>query len=272
MARSRFVRRFACLTLILLVFALGVRPSAIHGQGGQNCNIDLSEATALMTQAQAKVSSGDQAAALALLKQVQQKLEQIAQQCSANAENPADIKLTQKYTDTGGNYTLNYPDGWITSSLPGPQNEIKTILFASDQATVNALANNKATSVLKGVAVAVGTRQQVLTQLGAYDKTKTYDQMDVKTLVGTITAGIPPSSGGTFGAIESVKVNDREAAEASLVFTATNGAGGSYDGVLLVVKLSNDKIAALVGVITPGQEKSIEPLTRAMAATIQLSQ
>lgn len=109
MSRLKFLKLIVWVSIAVLAFGT-FAPTTAHSQGATNCDFDVSQATALLTQAQAKASSGDTAAALALIKQVQEKLTQIAAQCGEGAATPvvSDVALTQTYTSPDGKLTLKY--------------------------------------------------------------------------------------------------------------------------------------------------------------------
>ncbi len=259
--------------LLLLVFSA---PITVHGQA-TDCNIDLSEVTALLTQAQAKASAGNAAAAKALLQQAGQKLSQLESQCGVDSATPAPsgIALTQTFDSAEGKFSVKYPSGWFVSPLPtsgGDKAQISPIFLGSDQASVDAFTRNKVSKQLKGVALVVGTPVQVAITLGVFDQKQTYNQITPEALLAAIVQSTSQSTaGGTFGSIKKLQINTQEAAEAPFTFVATSSTGNSYDGVILIFKLANDKFATFLGVITPGQTAEIEVLTREIAATLKLN-
>lgn len=124
---------------------------------------------------------------------------------------------------------------------------------------------------MKAIAVYVGTAQQVIIQLGAFSQDKTYEGLDAKGLINAVIANNSSTSGGTFSSVTSLTINNQEAVEATFSFKSSSSTNNSFDGVLLIVKLSSTKFAALIGAVTPGQTKTIQPITRAVAATIKVT-
>lgn len=252
---------------------------AAVAQGNPSCNFDLSEVSALLVKSQTKASGGDVAAGLELLTQAQDKLAQIKAQCSSQGSSTPTLdfpNLTQTFSPTDGSYHLQYPQGWIASPLNSTSVDKKApkpILLASNQATVEALNNNIPADALNGIAVYVGTQQQVIIELGAFKQDIQYDALDAKGLLDSVIASTPVSSGAAFGPPEMVSIGTRQGAMASFSFSPTGDTKNKakYDGLFLILPLSGNQFAALVGITTPGQTKAIQALVQAVAATVKLS-
>lgn len=110
---------FQILVSLAVLVLVTIVPTHLQAQRTPSCDVDLSQASAWMTQAQAKASSGDVSGAMAILDQVEQALSDIKVRCG---EAPVNKDLSQKFSEPGGLYTINYPKGWQNFSLPGNSN------------------------------------------------------------------------------------------------------------------------------------------------------
>jgi hypothetical protein len=249
---------------ILLAFCVQFPAQA---QETQDCKIDLSEANALMAQAQSKSAAGDISEALALLDQVQQKLAEIQTRCGETGVPP----LLAKYVDPADVFSVNYPNGWLTQSLadtPAEQQLGRPILFASDPAAFDMIANPKPDVNSRGVVVYVGNSKDLMKQLGVREESKVINPLNPKTLLDTIVQG-QSSGDGKFGTVtQGAAIRDFATAEAPFtIFDKESKAVA--EGSVLLMQLGADRFAVLVGFAPPGNSKSIAALTHAMAATLQ---
>jgi len=263
---------------IMLAFTNSSLPKTALAQSDLGCDFDLSSVSALLIKAQAKASAGALADGLKLLTQVQEQLSQIQTQCGTGGSptpGPAIPALSQTFSAIDGSFSVKYPEGWIAAPINGSSADKKApkpILLASNQATVEAMNNNTPTDTLNGVAVYVGTPQQVVIALGAFKPDVHYDGLDAKGLMDAVIATTLPSSGGIFGKSDLISIDTRQASEASFSFRPPDKTStkAKYDGVFLILPLSGNQFTALLGVTTPGQTKAIQALVRAIAVTVQL--
>src|SRR5258708_37497248 len=112
--KANFFKVF--IVFLVLCFSYAV-PSHLQAQATPaNCDVDLSQASSWLTQAQAKASSGDVGGAMGRLDQVTQALNEIKSSCAAGG---TDATLYQKFTETRGAFTVSYPCEWINMALRG---------------------------------------------------------------------------------------------------------------------------------------------------------
>src|SRR5262249_45734362 len=130
--KTNLIKALFCLAVL-------VAPSSVYAQATPTCDVDLSQASTLLTQAQAKASSGDTAGAMTLLDQVTQALSDIKSRCGGTP--PA---LSQTFTEPNGVFTVSYPAGWINQALPGnssSQGDGQAIFFGNSQAAYDMMRN-----------------------------------------------------------------------------------------------------------------------------------
>src|SRR5258708_35787861 len=102
--KANFFKVF--IVFLVLCFSYAV-PSHLQAQATPaNCDVDLSQASSWLTQAQAKASSGDVGGAMGLLDQETQALNEIKSSCAAVG---TDATLSQNFTQPSGHLTLSYP-------------------------------------------------------------------------------------------------------------------------------------------------------------------
>lgn len=118
---------YLCYTLCLL----GILTNFSQAQTGDSCLIDLSAAAASLVQAQARASSGDTAAAIAKIRELQAQLDAIVANCdgttSANIQpTPAPSETDQpsatattppiptRFTASNGILSFRLPAGWTS--------------------------------------------------------------------------------------------------------------------------------------------------------------
>jgi hypothetical protein len=258
------------LKLITIVLALISSVTIAHAQATQppDCTFDLTEANALMTQAQTKASGGDIPGALALLDQAKQKITEIETRCGATL-TPAP---SENYTEPSGAFSIKYPKGWLTQALadtPAEQaNGAGPILFANEPSAFDVIADSKASTTAKGVVVYLGTSQQIMKQLSVSGVRKTVDPLNAINLLNTIVMGQSSTSDGKFGTpAQGAAINDHATAEVPFSFLNDSSAPVA-DGNVLLVQLAPDQFAVLVSFASPGQGQSIAALARSMAATL----
>ena len=258
--------------IVLLVLCISYAvPSHLQAQATPaNCDVDLSQASSWLTQAQAKASSGDVGGAMGLLDQVTQALNEIKSSCAAGG---TDATLSQKFTEPSGAFTVSYPAGWINMALPGnsgAQSQAQAILFASGQAAYDMLAKNTPDPKAQGVVVYVGTAKDIVKELGAGSSDKTFNQMTPTTLLQTISAG-QSSNTAKFGPAEKLSpIGKYEAAESSFTFTDTKTSTVIANGTLLMMQVASDQFAILLSFGAPNQASSVAPIARSMAASLQV--
>jgi hypothetical protein len=269
------IKRLASLTLLIITLLIvsptyaqstTPTPPASPATATANCDFDLSRVSALLTQAQAKGTGGDLPGATALLREIRTLIAEIEARCGSTI--PGDFKLTQEFIDPLDKYKLNYPEDWLTSSLNDSGAAVNSFLFASNQAGLDLITKGtKTTSEFQGVVVTLGKPDEVARQLGSFNDKTDYASMNTRALLQAVTASPGNASGGTFKAIQPSIVGGREAFEAQFVSTSNDV---QFDGLIVIVKVSDTQFAALVGVTNPGKGAQIEALTRAIAATVQL--
>jgi hypothetical protein len=265
--RSRVLRVWHVVLCVLLI-ALIV-PFRVRAQDKTDCKIDLTKAQDLMTQAQAKAKSGDTEAALLLLDQVTQALDVIKSQCNTDGA----IVLFDHFKEPNSIYTINYPKGWLTQAVPGPSSDSKgarPTLFTNDAKAIDMLASAAQNPNAQGVVVYVGTAKDVVTELGAFDSSKTYTQMDIIALLQAITSG-QSTADGSFGKPQKTdSINDHLTAEVSFEFHGSKSTTATAKGTVLIMQLSDGQYAVFVSFAAPGNEESVAKLARKMASTLQL--
>lgn len=254
---------------IVLIVLMGSYIVPVGAQAtAEPCNIDLSQASALMTQAQAKASSGDTAGALALLDDATKAISDIKAGCSA-AVVP---ELTATYKEPNGIYTMSFPEGWVTTALPGnsgSESPEKPILFASDSAVFKALTDNKPIGKSQGVVVYVGTAKQVAMSVGAFKSDANYDAMTSAKLIATIIVA-QTSSSTSFGEIEKLDpINDHEAAQTTVAFNDSKGGQAIVKGNLIIIQYSKAQFALLLSLASPDQPDSATAIALAMAKSLK---
>lgn len=263
---SRLLASFLGVVLVGLIV-----PLRVQAQGNSDCGFDLSQTSALMTQAQAKASSGDMTAALALLDQVTQTLDDIKARCGTVGPTTA---LTEQFKEAGGAYTIKYPKGWIAQPIPAggaPDNDdTKPILFANDPAAFDVIADSKPNAKAQGVVVYIGSALQVVKQLGAFKSDKTYSQMSAEALLQAVVDGQTSSSAKLSAAEKVAPIGKFDAAAAAFTFSDSKTDTVVTKGTVLVLQLANDQFAVLVSFAAPGQEGTVAKLARNMADTLQV--
>jgi len=256
--------------LVVLIF-VALAPRHLQAQSTPTCDVDLSQASAWMTQAQAKASSGNTPGAMALLDQVSQALSGIKSRCGGTGPS---TDLSEKFTEPHNIYTINYPKGWQTFTLPESSDSPSTqhaILLASDQAAFDMLSKNQPAPDAQGVVVYVGTAEQIVKEVGANSSDKTYSGLSAVTLLQTISTGQTPST-IKIGAPEKISpIGKYEVAEASFSYTDTKSSTMVAKGTLLIMQLSDNQFALLLSFATPSQSATVSALGRSMAATFTLS-
>src|SRR5258706_13638422 len=258
------------IVLLVLFFSKAVLSHQQAQATPANCDVDLSQASSWLTQAQAKASSGDVGGAMGLLDQVTQALNEIKSSCAAGG---TDATLSQKFTEPSGAFTVSYPAGWINMALPGnsgAQSQAQAILFASSQAAYDMLAKNTPDSRAQGVVVYVGTAKDIVKALRVDRSEKTFNQMTPTTLLQTISAG-QSSNTAKFGPGEKLSpIGKYEAAEAAFTYTDTKTSTVIANGTLLIMQIASDQFAILLSFGAPNQASSVAPIARRMAATLQV--
>lgn len=126
------IRRFTvCVLLVLALGLVAVRGGGVSAQDDAQdtpaCEIDVSEAVALLVKAQAAASGGNMAEAQDLIADAQAELEAIAA-----CENIPRFALSENYEYSDGrSFRFSYPEGWATAL---PANDEYIVSYAPTQA------------------------------------------------------------------------------------------------------------------------------------------
>ena len=262
----RVLKSILCVVLIVLIgrYTIPLKAQAT----APTCTIDLSQVTALVSQAQAKASSGDNDGAIALLNQVAQTISAIKTLCAG-----VSADLPQSYSDPSGLFSVNYPAGWTAQLLPGvsdQQGAERPILFANEQSVYDGLMNNQSFPSGQGVTVYVGTAKQVAEQMNALESNKSYDGMVAVTLLEEIINGLASHS-VQFASVERIgSIGAYQAAQVYISFRDSSGATTIVDGKLLIAQFGSDQFALVLGVAGPGNSDLVAPIVRSIAATLKV--
>lgn len=145
--------RLKLALLIGMLLIVGVLPAAAQNS---LCQVDLSQVNALLTRAQAAASSGDQAAALALINRADDLLAALEMRCDLPVIE-ASVDLGETYAGDG--FTLRLPVGWAADTeaaagalLIGNTPEAAALMAGAEPA----LASGQA-----GMLIAFGTPAQL---------------------------------------------------------------------------------------------------------------
>lgn len=123
------MKRLICLCYTFCL--LGILTFSGHAQTGDSCLIDLSAAAASLVQAQARASSGDTAAAIAKIRELQAQLDAIVANCDGATSStiqptPAPAETNQpsatatappiptRFTASNGILSFRLPAGWVS--------------------------------------------------------------------------------------------------------------------------------------------------------------
>lgn len=150
----------------------------------QDCEINLTDAIIALTQAQASATSGDTAAALTAISDVQSQLDDIRGNCPLTAPETS-FDLTETFTAPGDLFSFDYPTGWFEAEyykgrdfetlfatvnpddvpLPtGGAVSVSSATIASNYSPYVALPGQQSVSVV------VGTPLQLFMELGLYSE------------------------------------------------------------------------------------------------------
>lgn len=235
------------LKLVLLVFALlvvGTLP--IAAQNGL-CQVDLSQVNALLTRAQAAASSGDQAAALALINRADGLLAALETRCDLPT---VELSAGLGEAFTGNGFTLHLPPGWTadTEAAAG------TLLIGStpEAAALMAGAEPALPGGQAGMLIAFGTPAQLsggTLRTGGLEAVARYYRIVLSSQY--LLRGDP-----TYYLLDGKPV-------AQMEFS-----GVGFEGQTLIIETSPGLYAVVAAAAPRGEAGDLLPITQAVAASI----
>ena len=263
MNRLRPILVAACV----LMFAVPVVP--LHAQEIDCANLSFGNLTSLLTEAQAKASSGDQAGALELAAQVQAELAQMQEQCAT--AGTSDLPLTQTYDDK--TFSFKYPAGFELAddqkAMFRDEPGFSYAVIANDPTVIKAInANSRVAPHGQLIAVGVGTADATARSIGAFSTSADYRNLTMPELLKVVVKGANSPS-IKFGEVTAFTVNDKTAAIVFFTITGKNNEPVS-EAYILLAGLTKDRIGTVVGIAAPQEGEQLEPVLKAIAETITL--
>jgi hypothetical protein len=238
--------RKSLILLALVLLVVGALPAAAQSS---LCRVDLSQVTALLTRAQAAASSGDQAAALALINRADDLL--------AAAENRCDlpvVEMTAELGDefAGDGFTLRLPQGWSANA-----DATGSLVIGSSPEAVNAMAaaEPELASGQAGMLIAFGTPAQLsggALRQGDLDALARYYQIVL---------------GGQYllrGAPNFYVLEGKPAAQMEF-------SGSNFEGHVVIIETSPGLYAVVAAAAPRAEAGLLLPVTQAVAASIMPS-
>ncbi len=226
------------------------------------CDIDLQDAAAALIRAQAQASSGDGAAALATIADVQAALNAIQSNCAgitpaAEATDEPEPEVTddspfptQVYTANDNAYSFLMPADWIYSTREG------TVFAGTTEAAANVLTvvNGSLPPGQQGATISIGTMDEIApildTSGGVREIVTAYQNAffnDFNFNVEQATAYTIPG--------------DREAL--GFRFSALD-----YEGLLLAFRLDASNLGLVLVLSAPGEGDALEELATFIAGSV----
>jgi|GEM_PF-3277386 len=247
---------FGVIFLVLIIGLLIVLPTSAQDEPSP-CDLDLSGAAADLIRAQDASSRGDVAQALAILTAVQADLAAVTERCLIQADVTPEPEITLGATLTAENFTLSYPQDWVTET-----SSENTVFLGNSSEAVDLLRSSlpNAQPGQQGMIVVVG--DAVAVSAGAiFDPTSDLPLDEVLT---AFINGAVTQSGFTAGTQIDLVINDLPA-----VLVAFSGA--TFDGYFIMMRVAPEgagRYALLAGVAAPSEGEALPPILRAMAESV----
>ncbi|MCA9903920.1 MAG: hypothetical protein KC547_08690 [Anaerolineae bacterium] len=246
-------RRWYAFALILIVLMHAT--ALAQDTAAQECDIDLSDESAMIADADEALNSGDQDAALATLTDAKGALEEILSQCSLAAEVTFE---TAVYAAPGGNFSLEYPANWTVNTAFSDADQGTQAYFATSAETMRALATPTPALASGEQAVTMIVLPSVM--FGVAANTPPGEALDqvVETLVPQLPAEM------NLGDVSEISVGDISARRIALE-------GESFNGAMLVFPLADDNLAVFFALAAPGELDALETTIAQMVTSFEAS-
>lgn len=241
------MRKLSLVLLALLVISAAIAPASAQNS---LCTVDLSEASSLLTRAQAAAFSGDPAAALALINRADALLAALENRCDL-PEMTADAALGDAYTAAGG-FTLNLPPGWAVDAETAAASGGLLIGSTTEAARAMADAEPILAPGQSGMLIAYGSPAAIsggTLRGGGLEAVTRFFQI---ALGGTYLLGGEPTY---------FLLNGRPAAQLGF-------SGAGFEGQALIVEPSSGQFAVIAAAAPRGELNALTPTLQAVAASI----
>lgn len=241
------MRKTLILLALVLLLAVGLVPAAAQNS---LCRVDLSEVNALLTRAQAAASSGDQAAALALINRADGLLAALEARCDL-VSVAVSAELGDEFAADG--FTLRLPAGWSANTETAPG----SLLIGSTPEATASMSNAEPALAggQSGMLIAFGTPSQLTggtLRAGDLEALARYYQIVLSSQY--LLRGAP-----SYYLLEGKPA-------AQLEFSGTG-----FEGQTLIIETSPGLFAVIAAAAPRGEAAALLPITQAVATSIMPS-
>lgn len=247
----------------------------------QDCEINLTDAIIALTQAQANATSGDTAAALTAITDVQATLDAVRENCPLAAA-ATSFDLSETFTAPDELFSFSYPAGWYEAEYHEGMdwaqmlaNSNPLFLAISAGGTMTVLSEEMPPAYspyaviagVQSVTVIVGSPMHLFTELGIYDTDLAEDflagRFDKEDLVDALETRIQQSPMASNLEIAPVE------ADRPTVSIETQGADARLTLLLVELDRFESRYALLVSPTSLDDDADMLTLLLAMAETVE---
>lgn len=253
--------------LIIIGVILALVPQSTYAQN-YHCNVDLSTVAALIFQAQAGFSSGDNSTGLSRLSQAQALIENIQSSCegappviptaqptpltsddpSEPTPAPTTIEGDQVYNSPDGLFSVTFPANWIASGSD------RSVLIGTSQNALVALSmvTNPLESGEKGATIIINQLGVLVPNAQSIEDVVTFYQQLFNSELSV-----------TVGTAQAVEIDGRVGQ--GFRYNATG-----YSGFLLVVPLDEEEVLLLFAIAPLGEDITLPREAIDLAKNVRL--